>query len=634
MRCRLAILAAVLTLVLALASPAFGVSSALVQNVDTSAYPDIRFTLVVSPDAVAAPGDVPVVTLTENGKRVADISVSSLARERQPIDVVLLMDASGSMAGQPLADAKDAARRFVESMERDDRIAVMAFSTEPVLLQGFTSDRAALFSAIDGIGATGETALYDGLVSAAGAFASSTAVDRYIVALSDGGDTMSISSPDNAASAIAAAQAPVYAVALESPEYNPATLETIAQVSGGRMTSVAGSGSLAEVYQSIAEEMQLRYQVTYRSGRPNTPELELLVAVGSGEGAKQAEFVTRNPRFQSADWTTPLSKGRPSIPAFGSSMLMTFGATVLIVLLIGLVFTRDQAALDQLRFYDQLRAAGPEDATRGNDGTVRGAVRTALEDIAERRGFTGLIQQMLDKAGVSLRANEYIFFHVLGTVIAGVIAQFVGGGSMLVGTAAVLLAVVAPLVFLRLLAERRLRTFNDQLPDILDLIAGSLRSGWGVQQSIDLVVDEVGEPARSEFRRTQSEARLGLPLEEALERMAARVGSDDLHWVVTAISIQREVGGNLAEVLNTVSHTIRERAELRRQVVALTAEGRLSLWILSILPFFVFALMLLVNREYMVVALQAPIGIFALAFGGVLLLVGIVWLNRVMKIEV
>lgn len=632
---RLLTVALAVLMTISIVSPALGLSSALVQNVDTSAYPKLVLTVVVSPDAVTAPGEVPDISVTENGQHMGDVAVSPLQKERGPIDVVLLMDASGSMKGQPLDDAKVAARRFVESMESADRIAIVSFSSEPAVVQDFTSDRRALYAAIDALQAAGETALYDGLVQASGALSASTASARYIVALSDGGDTMSLNPPDNASRAVAEAQAPVYAVALQSPEYNPATLDSIARASGGRMTTVSESGSLADVYQAIAEEMQLRYKVEYVSGRPNTPELDLTVTVGSGQGAVTTGVTVRNPRFEaSAGNVFPLKPARPSTVALLASLAAAFCATALGALAVAHILRKDHAALDQLKFYDQLHQSAGSDSLQFDDGTVRTGVLNALGGIAERHGFTGMVQTWLESAGVALRANEYIFFHVLGTIVVGFVVQILSGGSMVWAALAVLLAVVMPLLYLRMKTASRLHKFNDQLPDILDLIAGSLRSGWGVQQSIDLVVSEVGEPASSEFRRTQAESRLGLPLEEALQRMAVRVASEDLTWVVSAISIQREVGGNLAEVLNTVSRTIRERSELHRQVSALTAEGRFSLVVLAILPFFVFAGLFVVNPQYMMLAVKTPLGLGAFALGGLLLLVGITWLNSVLKIEV
>ncbi len=156
----------------------------------------------------------------------------------------------------------------------------------------------------------------------------------------------------------------------------------------------------------------------------------------------------------------------------------------------------------------------------------------------------------------------------------------------------------------------------------------------GIQQALDLVVQEMGEPAVSELRRAQAESRLGLSIEEALEKMAERLDSDDFRWTVTAIAIQRDVGGNLAEVLDVLANTMRERAELRRHVHALTSEGRLSAIILFLLPFVMVTLLFVVNPGYISTLFTTPVGLTLLVFGGLLLIIGGVWLNRATKVEV
>lgn len=630
---RFAAIALCVALVLAFASPASAVPSMVVQQVDTSAYPQVVFTVVTSPDAVPAPGDMPDVRVTENGHQLSDVTVSSMRAERSPIDVVLVMDTSGSMVGKPLADAVAAARNFAASMRPTDRIAVVSFSSEPVVIQGFTEDRTRLTAALSGLRASGETALYDGLVAAANLLKKATAQERYIVALSDGGDTLSINSANNAAIAVKAARAPVYAIALKSPEYNPGTLTAIARTSGGRMTLATDSNALAAIYASIAKEMQLRYRVKAVSLRPDTADLDYRLTLGSGTAA--ARTSARNPLFEASDASVApaLETPRPSGVSLVLAVILTFAAAAALVVAMYMFLRRDRAALEQLKFYDQLHEHDQAVRGAGDPTSVRAGLVDALGAIAERRGMTGLVQSWLDSAGLVWRANEYIFFHVVGTVLIALLVRLITG-NFAVTALAVLLSVALPMLLLRVRASMRTHAFEDQLPDILDLIAGSLRSGWGMQQSIDLVVTETGEPARSEFKRTQSEVRLGLPLEEALARMADRVGSEDLRWTVSAIAIQREVGGNLAEVLNTVSHTIRERAELRRQVSALTAEGRFSLVVLTILPFALFGLLFLVNPGYILISLTTPLGLVAMAAGAMLLVIGIFWLNRVVRIEV
>jgi tight adherence protein B len=232
-----------------------------------------------------------------------------------------------------------------------------------------------------------------------------------------------------------------------------------------------------------------------------------------------------------------------------------------------------------------------------------------------------------------LRVNEYIFFHLVLTLVAGGLAVLLADSFMLTAIV-VLVAAAGPLVLIQMRIDRRRAAFEEQLPDVLSLIAGSLRAGWGIQQSISLVVQEVADPSASEFGRVESETRFGLPFEEALQRMAERVDSDDFRWTVAAVTIQREVGGNLAEVLDIVAYTIRQRAELRRHVSALSAEGRFSAIVLALLPFLVMVGMVLIAPQYVAVLFTARIGLIMLGFGAVLLVVGVIWIIRLTKVEI
>jgi tight adherence protein B len=168
----------------------------------------------------------------------------------------------------------------------------------------------------------------------------------------------------------------------------------------------------------------------------------------------------------------------------------------------------------------------------------------------------------------------------------------------------------------------------------LQLIAGSLSAGYSMPQAIDTVVREGSQPISGEFNRALVEARLGVPMEDAMEGIADRMKSKDFAWVVMAIRIQREVGGNLAELLTTVSGTLRERETLRRQVKVLSAEGRLSAWILGLLPP-VFALYLaLAQPSYLKPLVTEALGWLLLAVGLVLLAVGALWMRKAVKVEV
>jgi len=223
--------------------------------------------------------------------------------------------------------------------------------------------------------------------------------------------------------------------------------------------------------------------------------------------------------------------------------------------------------------------------------------------------------------------------HTLLVLVAGLATQFLSG-QMAMTIAVVLLCAVGPVLWLSHMATARSNAFQEQLPDVLNLLAGSLRAGWGLLQAAGIVVKEMPAPVGPEFERVVTEARLGIPLEEALSKVADRMDSEDFRWAVTAISIQREVGGNLAEVLDLVADTVRERASLRRQISSLTAEGRLSAYILVALPFVEAGALWAINPTYFNQLLSTTPGLMAGGMAIVLLLIGIVWLRNIINIEV
>ncbi len=193
---------------------------------------------------------------------------------------------------------------------------------------------------------------------------------------------------------------------------------------------------------------------------------------------------------------------------------------------------------------------------------------------------------------------------------------------------------VIPSMVLRFLAKRRAKKFESQLPDILMLLASSLSTGFSLSQGLDAVARDAAEPLAKEFSRALAETRIGIDVSDALERMADRMDSTNMRWTAMAIRIQREVGGNLAETLRTTAGTLRERESLYRHVRALSAEGRMSAYVLVALPVGVFLYMLKVNRPYVALLWTNAVGIGMLAFGVTMLVVGIVWMRKLVDVEV
>jgi len=253
--------------------------------------------------------------------------------------------------------------------------------------------------------------------------------------------------------------------------------------------------------------------------------------------------------------------------------------------------------------------------------------------VAEAGGFGASLDLQLEQANMGLRVGEFVIVTVLAAFGGGVLGAVLMPNIIFVLLIAAVVALV-PTGVLRFLLGRRRQAMRDLLPDTLTIMAGSLRAGHSFLQALDTVSKEAQEPAASEFSRAVAEIRLGRPVDEALGAMAVRVGSGDFDWAVMAINIQREVGGNLAEILDTVADTIRERATLRRSIQTLTAEGKISAYVLIALPLLIAVYMFLVNREYISLLYTTTIGWVMLATAGSLLVLGVLWMRKIINIDV
>ncbi|MCW2700261.1 MAG: flpB [Blastococcus sp.] len=272
-------------------------------------------------------------------------------------------------------------------------------------------------------------------------------------------------------------------------------------------------------------------------------------------------------------------------------------------------------------------AAPPSSALSGAGAAAGAAVEKALA----RRGRLAEGAAALERAGMTMRLPDFVLAVGLATVAAGVLGFALAG--VVVG---LLLAAAAPLgakLLLKFRASRRQAAFADQLDDSLQLMAGSLRAGHSLLRAVDSVSQEADTPTSEEFSRIVNETRVGRDLNDALDEVAARMGSDDFVWVAQAIAIHREVGGNLAEVLDAVSHTIRERNAIRRQVKALSAEGKLSAVVLMALPFGVTGFISLTNPAYLSRFTESFMGYAMLAVAAFMLLVGGLWLRKTVRIQ-
>ncbi|MFN3601079.1 MAG: type II secretion system F family protein [Dietzia sp.] len=283
--------------------------------------------------------------------------------------------------------------------------------------------------------------------------------------------------------------------------------------------------------------------------------------------------------------------------------------------------TRTRVPRDRRRPID---SEGPGPVTRAST-----ALTTAIDTTLRRRGTPGA--GALAEAGIKMRLQDFVFLVIVAALAATAIGLVASGA--LLGIALGLLTPLVARVGLTVKAGRRRAAFADQLDDSLQLMASSLRAGHSLLQALASVSREAEAPTSEEFARIINETRVGRELAPALEETAQRMGSEDFVWVTQAIAINREVGGNLAEVLDGVGHTIRERNQIRRQVQALAAEGKLSAYILMALPVGISGFLFMTNPAYMVPFTQSLLGYALIGVALILLLVGGLWLRKVVNIK-
>jgi tight adherence protein B len=323
-----------------------------------------------------------------------------------------------------------------------------------------------------------------------------------------------------------------------------------------------------------------------------------------------------------------------------SALYLAMAGTVfLALLLVGVMIIAPTLRLTQkrrrLQQIEQYRIAQVQTQLAAASSPGSPLTRTALaatERVIRSGGLEERFARQLDRAGMTLRPHEWVLLRVaLAVGLAVLLTLAFGPVGLPFG---LFFGWMITAAYHRRRARLKSERFASQLPEALQLVIGSLRAGFSLPQAIDAMVRESGEPMTTEFRRAIAETRLGMSLDDALERLAVRAENPDLSWAVMAIRVQREVGGSLAEVLATTVETIRERERLRGHVRALSAEGRMSAWILVSLPVLAAAFMFTFRREYLSPLFNDPRGVLMLLVGAALVCLGGFWLSRVVKVEV
>jgi tight adherence protein B len=314
--------------------------------------------------------------------------------------------------------------------------------------------------------------------------------------------------------------------------------------------------------------------------------------------------------------------------------LGALGLGLLGILTMAIPRPREMSAEEAVQMFTSGRTGTGHQLAPQQQDQLATAKSAAAELLRRNKSTEMRINARLEAAGSQLNASEWLLLHTGIVIVTGFVGTIIGGGNLLIGLLFLAAGAVLPWMFLGFKRKLRRSRFGKALPDTLQLMAGSLTAGLSLAQSIDTIVNEGVDPISSEFRRVLIETRLGVSLETALEGVAERFSSKDFAWVVMAINIQRRVGGNLAELLNTVAATIREREYMRRQVAALAAEGKLSAFVLGALPPLFFLYLVFTRYDYVSTLWSRPLGWLMLGGSASILAIGAFWMSRIVKVEV
>jgi Flp pilus assembly protein TadB len=283
---------------------------------------------------------------------------------------------------------------------------------------------------------------------------------------------------------------------------------------------------------------------------------------------------------------------------------------------------------------ERIERYGLRHAPVSTDGPLLRFANRRVAPLLTVRDVGPKLAERLDLAGSSREPAEWVLLGGCASVALAAVLTAVSGNILIGIVAGGLIGWRGMRFALSFRIKRRRTGFSTQLPEVLQFVVGSLRSGFSLGQGLDAVVREDTQPVASEFSRALAAARVGVGLEDALDTVADRMDSADLRWTVIAIRIQREVGGNLAEVLGNTAETMRERASLYRHVRALSAEGRLSAYLLVGLPIGIGGWLFLTARSYVRSLYTTPVGIGMLVFFVVAIVVGSLWMRKLIKVEV
>ncbi len=589
-----------------------------------SSFPDRAYVLSLPENTFLTPESVVV---RENGKVVKDVTVVPASEaDASEFGVVLVIDASESMQGPAIEGAVAAAQALVDRRQPGQAIGIVTFNDRSTVRLPLTTDQAAIDAAL----ATppelrARTHVYDAVSTAVTMLENDDVAAKSIVVLSDGADNGSAKSLDDVATEAREAGVRVFTVGLRSEAFDGAALGELGRRGGGQYAEAATPADLEPIFGELGAKLASEYLIRYRSDAPAAHHVVVAVTVQGYPGAVTAGYTTPSdlPNVEPFD-RTPLER-------FVRSSIGMVAIALLIAALISLsvfILARPRGQGVRRRLAEFVSLAETEE--RAEERTKELFLERA-EKSFQGATWWARFKQELDVGRIRMPAIRIVAWTVLATLVALYLL------SLVAGPLAALVGLTVPFIVrsaIRRRAERQRQLFAEQLPDNLQVLASALRAGHSLVGALSVVVDDAPEPSRQEFQRLVADEQLGVPLDQSFEVIARRMRSKDVKQVGLVSALQLETGGNTAEVLDRVADTVRERFELRRLVRTLTAQGRLTRWILSGLPVFLIVAVTLLNPDYMTPLYEHPIGRLLLLIAALMVVAGSLVIRRIINIRV
>ena len=576
------------------------------------------------------------VQLLEDGKPISGLRVtpSGGGSERQ-FGVVLVIDASNSMRGKAIAGAMDAARVFADKRARREQIAVITFNQAPHVLLPFTDDEAKINEALAASPRLAFGTHIYGAVSAALHLLSDSHIRAgSIVVLSDGADTGSRVSEAAAAGGARQSHVRVFTVGLQSAQFDAKALQRLAGDANGQYSLATSPAQLRQIYAALGSKFAREYVLSYKSLAGPGERVGVAVRVKGFPDLAVSGYVTPSleqergaggpstysESFWHKLWTSPLTM-----------VFVAFLAASLVALAVMIVVASQRQGTLRRRMAQFVSIPDVADEERPT-AVLTDRVEEGTEKLLGQTRWWGRFLDELELAGITWSPRRIVLFTFIGTFISIWFLSVISGSTLVA-----LLGFVIPFgvrAIIRRRVARKRQLFSEQLPDNLQVLSSALRAGHSFIGALSVVVEDAPDPSRSEFRRVIADEQLGVSLEDALHVVVERMESRELEQVALVAAVQRSSGGNTAEVLDRVTETIRERFELRRTVRTLTAQGRLSRWVVSILPVFLLVVITLINPRYMHVLYASAGGRIALVFAAAMVVSGSLVIKRIVNIKV